>query len=170
MNKRLTTLCLLLAIAWPAAAVEEGQVIYLGGTAPTLKEGAIGRLDTSSSASLKFESAGGKLEIPFAKIDSYTYSQEVARHLGVLPAMVVGMVKKRQRRHFFRISFHDEANAPQVAVFEVPKQMPKTLLAVLQARAPQSCKPLGAGPCAQPIRAPANLRATPFAAISSLPD
>jgi hypothetical protein len=29
----------------------------------------------------------------------------------------------------------------QVAIFEVSKQMPQTLLAVLQTRSPQGCKP-----------------------------
>ena len=137
---RVVGLSLLIAFAFPAVAVENGEVMYVGGTVSTLKEGVIGHLDTSSMVSLKFESTSGKIEIQFAKIDSYNYSQEVAHHLGVLPAIVVGLVRKRQRRHFFRILFHDDANAPQVAVFEVPKQMPQTLLAVLLARAPQGCK------------------------------
>jgi hypothetical protein len=40
-----------------------------------------------------------------------------------------------------RIAYRDEDHAPQVAIFEVPKKMPRTLLAVLQQRAPQGCKP-----------------------------
>jgi hypothetical protein len=144
--KKLVTLFLLVAIAWPAAGVEGEQVMYVGGTVHPIKEGTIGHLDTASLVSLKFESPNGNVEIPFAKMDSYSYSQEVSHHLGVLAAMAVGLVRKRQRRHFFRITFHDETNAPQAAVFEVPKQMPRTLLAILQARAPQGCKrPLGQG-------------------------
>jgi hypothetical protein len=146
---RLVVLFALIAVAWPAAAIENGEVMYVGGTVSTLKEGTIGHLDTNSTVSLKFESASGRVEIPFAKIDSYNYSQEVAHHLGVLPAIAVGLVRKRQRRHFFRILFRDDANAPQVAVFEVPKQAPQTLLAILQARAPQACKPMFGGKCAQ---------------------
>src|SRR5437879_12460139 len=37
-----------------------------------------------------------KLEILFAKIDSFEYSQEVARHLGVLPAIAVGLIRDRK--------------------------------------------------------------------------
>jgi len=73
---------------------------------------------------LSFDYSGGKLIIPFEMIDSFEYSRQVARNLGVLPAIAVGLVKHRQRRHFFRISYHDESKAPQVAIFEVSKEMP----------------------------------------------
>ena len=139
--KKLAAFCLLLVISLPAGAVEDEQVMYSGGTVASLHAGAVGRLDTTSETMLAFEYSGSKLLIPYAKIDSYEYSMEVARHLGVLPAMAVGLVKKRQRRHFVRISYHDENSVIQVAIFEVPKRMPQTLLPVLQIRAPQGCRP-----------------------------
>jgi hypothetical protein len=139
--KKLGTFWLLLIISLPAGAVEGGQVMYAGGTASVLQAGALGSLDTTSETILSFDSAGNKLVIPYSKIDSFSYYEQVARHLGVLPAIAVGLVKKRQRRHFFRISYRDENNLRQVAIFEVSKQMPQTLLAVLQTRSPQGCKP-----------------------------
>lgn len=139
--KKLVALCLLFSLALPVAAVEDGQVMYVGGTISGLKEGVIGQLDTESQASLAFKSSGATLAIPYEKIESFEYYEQVARHLGVLPAIVVGLVRKRQHRHFFRITFREEMKAPQVAIFEVPKQMPHSLLAVLQARAPQGCRP-----------------------------
>jgi hypothetical protein len=145
--KRMAWLCLLMALPLATIAVENGQVLYAGGTIVSMKEGMIGRLDTTSPAELKFESSGSKLAIPFAKIDSYEYSQQVARHLGVLPAIGVGLVKRRQRKHFLRISYRDESDTSQVAIFEVPKQMPSILLAILQERAPQGCKPSLAEKC-----------------------
>jgi hypothetical protein len=138
--KKLAAFCLMLVISLPAGAVEDGQVMYAGGTVPSLHAGVFGHLDTTSETMLAFEYSGSKLVIPYAKIDSFEQSVDVARHLGVLPAMAVGLVRKRQRRHFFRISYHDENNVSQVAIFEVPKRMPRTLLAVLQVRAPQGCK------------------------------
>jgi hypothetical protein len=147
--KRIFAACLLIVVLMPlpAPAVEGGQVMYVGGTAERLKEGVLGRLDTTSQTALNFEYSGGKLIIPFEEIDSYEYSQQVARHLGVLPAIAVGLVKRRQRRHFFRITYHDESKAEQVAIFEVSKETPRTLLAVLQGRAPQGCRPQASGKC-----------------------
>lgn len=141
MTKILATLCLLLTLALPVLAVEDGYVMYVGGTVASLKEGDRGKLNTNSLTDLIFESSTGKLVIAFAKIDSYEHSQQVAHHLGVLPAVAVGLVKKRQRKHFLRIAYHDENNSPQVAIFEVPKKMPLTLMAILQQRVPQGCKP-----------------------------
>jgi len=98
-------------------------------------------LDTTSEKSLTFETSGKKLLIPYADIQSFEYSTEVTRHLGVLPAIAIGLVKMRRRRHYFRISYRGADNVSQVAIFEVPKHMPRMLRAVLEARAPQTCKP-----------------------------
>ncbi len=135
--KKLVILSLLLALALPGAAVEGDQVMYFGGTAPGLANGTVGRLDTTSEASLTFEYAGNnKLAIPYGAVESYQYSRDVAHHLGVLPTIAVGLLKTREHRHFFRISYRDPNSVSQVAVFEVPKRMPRTLQAVLDARAP----------------------------------
>ncbi len=147
--KQFAALLLLLAITLPARAMDDGQVVYTGGTLTALKEGSVGRFDTTNHSVLTFEYSGNKLEMPYARIVSFEYSREVARHLGVLPAIAVGLLKKRQRRHFFRISYRDENDVVQVAVFEVPKNMPRTLLPILQTRAPQGCKTAPFAMCGQ---------------------
>lgn len=121
-----------------AVAVEPGQVEYVGGTVPGLKEGAVGRLDLAPESALRFEAGGIGVEIPYASIESFEYTREVTHHLGVLPAIAVGMARSRKHRHFVRISYSN--GAKQVVVFEVPKNLPQTLLAVLSARAPQVCR------------------------------
>lgn len=137
---RVAAVCLLLAMTAGAGAAETEGVKYLGGTAKVLREGARGRLDTSPENSLVFESAGNKVEIPYAEIESFTFSEEVAHHLGVFPAIAVALVRKRQRKHFLRIVYRDEQSVSQVLVFEVPKRAPQALLAILQARAPRGCR------------------------------
>lgn len=139
--------CLFLLLCVSASALEPGHAKYVGGTVPGVPAGVVGRLDTTAETSLTFVQAGNKLEIPYASIESYEYSKEATWHLGVLPAIVVRLVKVRQRRHFFRFSYRDSGNVVQAAVFEVPKQMPRTLQAVLQTRAAQSRKPCW--PCAK---------------------
>lgn len=129
-------LCLLVSVA---AAAEDNAVTYLGGTVPGIRNGTTGTLDTASEAGLGFRYAGGKLVIAYPAIDSFEYSQPVARRLGVLPGIAVGLVKQRQHRHIFRITYHEENGVPQVAIFRVPKHMPGTLEAVFQTRAPRLC-------------------------------
>jgi hypothetical protein len=145
--KRLVAFCLLLVICPPAFAVENEEVMYAGGTVASLKDGAVGRLDTTSAAALSFEFSGGKLAIPYAKIDSYEFSENLARHLGVLPAVGVALIRKRQHRHYLRLVFHDETGEAQVAIFEIPKATPRALLAVIQTRAPLACKWPAAARC-----------------------
>ena len=148
--KRMVGLCLLLLLPLAAIAVENGQVMYVGGTVTTVKEGAIGKFITTSPTALTFESSGTQLVIPFGKIDSYESSQQLARHLGVFPAIATGLVRHRQKKHFLQIVFKGEDNTPQVVAFEVPKEMPSTLLAILQVRAPWGCKVVDAARCSRP--------------------
>ena len=139
----IVALCLFLSISLPVLAIEDGQAMYAGGTIAGLHRGAMGRIDTSSKTALTFEYSGSQLSIPYSAMDSFQYSQEVKRHLGVLPAIAIGLIKQRQRRHLFRISYHDEQNFLQVAIFEVSKRMPGTLETILRARV--SARPT---PCA----------------------
>jgi hypothetical protein len=50
--------------------------------------------------------------------------------------VAVGIVRRRERKHFFTIAYHDASGTPQTAVFEVPKHDPRGLLAIMRARAP----------------------------------
>lgn len=140
--KNFVTFCLLLSLTLPVLAVEDGQVMYIGGSAPGVNAGVIGRLDTTSETALIFEYSGNKLEIPYSMIQSFEYSKEVTRHLGALPTVAVGMFIMQSHRHFFRISYRDSNSVAQAVVLEVPKHMPRTLQAVLETRAPQACKPV----------------------------
>ena len=139
--KQFLQFCFLLILSLSASAVDGSHAKYVGGTLPGVTPGIVGRLDTTSDTSLIFEHAGHRVEIPYAAIESHKYSKEVARHLGVLPTIAVGLLKVRQHRHFFRISYRvPGAAAAQVVIFEVSKQMPRTLEAILETRAPSTWK------------------------------
>jgi hypothetical protein len=146
--KRFFLFCFVALLTLPAVAIDANQVKYAGGTLPGVKVGVVGKLDTTSETSLVLEYAGNKISIPYSSIESFQYTQEVARHLGVLPTIVVGLLKVRQHRHFFRISYRDQNgdqrgdqnHVAQVVILEVPKHMPRTLEAILEARgAQQTC-------------------------------
>ena len=141
--KKLIALCVILSL--PALAVVGADVKYVGGTQPGLTAGVSGHLDTTAKSSLIFENGAKKLAIPYESIQSFEYSKEVSRELGVLPTIAVGLLKPRQHRHLFRIVYRIE-NSNQVAIFEVPKEMPRVLQAVLEARGAHlssSLKPRG---------------------------
>lgn len=138
--KRYFLIWSLLLLSLPAVALSGQHVQYIGGTAPGIKNGAVGKLDTTSDSSLIFESEGNKLSVPYASIESFQHSKEVARHLGVLPVILVALLKPRQHRHFFRIAYRDRTSPDpvmHVIILEVPKRMSCTLEAVLDTRAPQ---------------------------------
>lgn len=141
MRKAALALLLLMIATLPALALEGSEAVYTGGTISGLKEGTPGRVDLTSEAELAFLYSGGRLAIPYGMIESYEHSQEVAVHLGVAPAIVVGLIKRRRRNHFVSLTFSDGENRRQVVVFEIPKTMPSHLMPTLQARAPQAgCK------------------------------
>ena len=140
MKKVIAMLLALLLFAIPAAAlVEDEEVEYLGGTATGVKEGTIGKFDTTDVHKLIFDYKGGKLQIPYAQITHYEYTRKLARHLGVVPTIAIVLVLKHlQRRHFVVIDYKDEEGIAQSAVFEVSKDIPQTLEAVMHVRAPKA--------------------------------
>lgn len=138
---RIAVFLLLFAVAMPAIAADENDVVYEGGTIPNLHSATAGRFDTTDHESLAFVYASAQLNIPYGQIESYEYSRQVVHHLGVLPAIGVGLVRARKKNHFVRIIYHDDKGGSQVAVFRIPKHSPNTLMPVLQARAPQTAAP-----------------------------
>ena len=49
--KTILSLCVIALLALPAAAVDRSHVRYFGGTAPGVKAGVVGRIDTTSETS-----------------------------------------------------------------------------------------------------------------------
>jgi len=140
MRKTIAAL-LLLAAASLLFAADDGDVTYMGGTATQMKEGAAGRFDFSSASQLRFVSAGAVLEIPYGGIESFQHTREAAVHLGVAPAIAVGLVAARRHNHYVRITYKDANQVLQVVVFEVPKAMTAYLMPMLKARSPQAHSP-----------------------------
>ena len=141
-----TTIALLLTLALAAPAfaapartsvVEGQQVMYVGGTVTSLKEGTMGRLNLTLEKGLVFEADGARYEIPYAQITSHRYTEQLARRLGVVATIAVVLLKRRQRRHFVEINFRSDDGTPQVAIFEISKDAVQTVTAVLNARAPR---------------------------------
>lgn len=150
--KRAFVASLIFVASFSAFAANGEPIIYAGGTVPILTQGAEGTLDTTQPDSLSFRSQTIQLTIPYQKMRKFEYEKQVAHHLGVLPLIAVSLVKMRQENHFVRITFLDEKNVAQIAIFELPKHVPETLLPVLQTRAPTACTPNPITRCKLPMR------------------
>ena len=161
--KKIVATFLMMAFAVPMFAYVEGdQVEYIGGSIATVAPGTVGKLDVTAEKELRFVAGTASIPIAYAKIESYLYTEEVAHHLGALPTIAIVMIKYRQRRHYFRISYRDENDKPQSVVLEVSKEMPKTISAVLEARVPKACNGSRSGSCQRAL-----VTSTPGAAPST---
>ena len=156
MRRLLLALLVLAAVAPAHAAPVEGtQVMYVGGSIPGLPAGTLGTLDTQREDALVFQHPNGKLEIPYLSIQSFGYSERLARRMGVVPTIAVVLVKRRQRRHFVEVSFRGADGSAQAVVLEVSKEMAQPVTAVLTARAPKPCpRPGSKEPAVTPCRVP----------------
>ena len=157
--QRLLPLFLIFAISLTAFAADSEPAIYLGGTSTFVAPETAGTLDFASDHEITFNSTRGKLAIPYAKITSYEYTREVARHLGIVAATIVPLVRKRERKHYIEIAYKDDVGVQQTVVFNIPKQMPRVLMAVLTTKAPAGCHPNEYAAC--PVQN-SNAIATPY--------
>ena len=140
---RLTVFVVAIAVAMTAVeafGLEGQEVAYVAGTVPALKVGIVGTLDTTVAAALEFRSGTDQFSIPYARIISYQCREETRFHLGVLPAIAVGLVKKRTKVHFVDITWQGENNEAQVVTLETSKRGSEALLTVLRARAVEASK------------------------------
>jgi hypothetical protein len=122
-------------------AQQAQQFIYARGTMQAVKEGATGTVDKSSPSALRFQSAQESFSIPYASITSFQFHRESRYHLGVLPAIAVGLFMPWARRHLVTITWNGENHVPEVVTLEASKSATDGLLEVMRARASEACKP-----------------------------
>lgn len=141
MLKRIVTATVLIAVwGMPGAKAEQIEVTYLSGTVKAIPADAASKLDTTVPTALELNSGTNRITIPYAAIDSFEYREENRFRLGALPAIAVGALKARAKRHLLTITWKDEALNPQTATFEMTKDRALGLVKVLDARAPQACE------------------------------
>jgi hypothetical protein len=137
-------LMLSVVLVSPAFAVEAGRVAFAGGSV-SVAQGTVGNFDLVSPDAVIFKYGGvgstqstkaNQVEIVYKNISGVSYATELAHHLGLLPAIAVGLVRKRERRHLFTSKYTDASDTVQAVIFEVSKKDAPALLEVLRARAP----------------------------------
>jgi len=123
-----------------AYAGEPGDVEYVNGTVKGLADGSMGSLDTSGKDALEFRSGSGQFSVPYGEITRVRCREENRFRLGVLPAIAVGLLKARSKRHFVTIEWDHSDSPSEVVTLDASKEKALGLLAVLRARAPQGCR------------------------------
>ena len=127
--------------SWTTAyAVEPGDVEYVNGTVEGLPDGAMGSLDTSGREALEFRSTSGQFSVPYGEITRVRCREENRFRLGVLPAIAVGLLKARSKRHFVTIEWDHSDGTSDVVTLDTSKEKALGLVAVLRARSPQGCR------------------------------
>ena len=140
MNRLLTTVLFITLCGITVLRAEQVEVTYLSGTVRALPAQAAGKLDITIPAALELEAGASRIDIPYAAIDGYEYREENRFRLGVLPAIAVGALKAREKRHLLTITWKDEAAIAQTATFQMTRDRAEGLIKVLDARAPQARK------------------------------
>jgi hypothetical protein len=124
----------------PAVALAGPAAEYVNGTAQGVKEGSAGRLNASLAKALEFQAGASGFSIPWDGVQIYKYREENRFRLGVLPAIAVGMLKARSKRHLVTIGWKDSDGVAQLVTLETSRDDARGLIAILRARSTQACK------------------------------
>ena len=125
---------LIVALFIPTLAMAElgsDKVAYIGGTTkdkvfPTVKKDVKGRLNTGDDQALMFIPDKKKLSvytIPYSKIIAIEYGQAVNQ-----------FVRLKIHQHYITIGYMDNNDQAQVAIFELGKDVARTILPILIVR------------------------------------
>ncbi len=133
---------LAILIALPLFAVSKHEFTYLGGSTSAILKEASGTINTDDRTALHFhwesEKGFGDWALPYDKIITVSYSQQLGRGLGsniALGVSTLGTVPmlSKKRRHFVTIEFLDSQGQHQTAAFEVGKGAIRSLLSSIKA-------------------------------------
>lgn len=107
---------------------------YHSGSLATAQPGVQGMLDVSQSKQLLFAFGTSRLTVPYERITDVDTWEKVRHRMGVVPTLAVVMIKRRSRQYFLKLTYKDEADVAQTAVFEVSKDQQGTLATVIRTR------------------------------------
>ncbi len=135
--KRFTaaTLIGLMVFALGAEAGLDGKkMMYIGGTVTSIKEGTEGVSSTDNEKVFVFTYKGGTLAVPYDRVNDLEYGQKAGRRLGLALTVSPLLLLSKKRKHYLTVGFTDEQDKQQAAVFEIGKDIVRTILATMEAR------------------------------------
>ena len=136
--KRTLSLALIAALLWmplAEAAVRGKSARYVGGTLAAFKDAVNGTWDMAENEVMfSADKGGGKVSIPYAKIETIEYGQKAGRRVGAALMVSPLFLFSKKRKHFVSISFLDAEGKKQGAVFELAKGIVKESVTLLETK------------------------------------
>jgi hypothetical protein len=132
--KKLTSLLIAITILSTSALALDGKkTAYIGGTVTGLKEGTEGKSSAADENKFVFEYKNGKVEIPYSQIEELEYGQKAGRRVAVAILVSPLALFSKKRKHYLTISYKSEDGKGQAAVFELGKDVIRTMLSSMEA-------------------------------------
>jgi len=119
--------------------VRGDDVRYAGGSV-AIPQDTEGKLDTSDQKVMHFASKKGSFDIPYDGISSIEYGQKSGRRIAVAILVTPLALLSKKRKHFLTLGYKDRDDKQQGVVLELPKDLPATLIALLEARSGVKCE------------------------------
>ena len=116
------------------AGIGGKKAMFVGGTIASIKQGTEGTSSTQDEKVFVFEYKGGKLAIPYDRINDLEYGQKAGRRLGLAIMISPLFLFSHKRKHFLTIGYTDENDKQQAGVFELGKDIIRVTLASMEAR------------------------------------
>jgi hypothetical protein len=130
-NALLTALLFLV----PLAAAERGfKAQFVGGAVAGLPMKSDVVLFLAGADSLRLECGKTSLAIPYQKVDTLEYGQDVSRRYVAAVLISPILLLSKSRKHFVTVGYLDSEENQQALVLRVDKGDIRSLLAALEAR------------------------------------
>jgi hypothetical protein len=116
------------------AAAPGMRAQFIGGTLPGISAKTKVRIDLTGTEALLFRSGKLELTIPYQKINTVEYGQNVSRRYAAAVLISPILLLSKTRKHFVTLGYADAEGKQQALVFRVEKGDVRSLLAGLEAR------------------------------------
>ena len=124
-----------LVLVVPSAAAERGfKTQYVGGSVPELPVKSDVVVDLNGADSLRLDCGKSALAIPYQKIDTIEYGQNVSRRYAAAVLISPILLLSKSRKHYVTVGYVDSQANQQALVLRVDKGDIRSLLAALEAR------------------------------------
>jgi hypothetical protein len=125
----------LLLVALAAAGAQLGvRAQFVGGTVSGVAPKSSARLDLSNTETLVLRWASSALRIPYQRINTLEYGQNVSRRVAEAVLISPILLLSKQRKHFVTLGYTDGDGKQQALVVRIEKGDIRSVLSGLEAR------------------------------------